>query len=79
METDKNISTINEFIEFTTESLDEEWIYRGQGNSSWSLTPSIDRPGSRDIALRTIEKPLLEEFKRRSSPYVEQDLTSDWE
>lgn len=46
-----------------------DWIFRGQGKSSWDLVSSIDR-ALFSTGLKNIEKFFIEEFKRGSSNYL---------
>ena len=58
----------------------DEIIYRGHADSNWQLIPSIGRHFSgswKDVVVR--EKKTLEEFKKRSIPYIKHKPSTDIE
>ncbi|WP_456403834.1 FRG domain-containing protein [Hydrogenimonas sp.] len=76
----KSVSCLLEIIKNFEHS---DFIYRGQNSLNWELKPKIDREQYRSIRTKLPriehEKILLEEFKKRSSPYLKTIPQNDWE
>lgn len=74
-----------EFLEVTKEFEKDDnllLLFRGQKESTWGLVPKIGRPEYKFSGIGFLEKEadILEEFKRLSKPYVENNtLTNDWD
>lgn len=58
---------------------DESW-YRGAGNASYSLVPSIGRrqPPMAEIELSRVEREIANTFAQRAPPFVNTSFTSEW-
>jgi hypothetical protein len=68
------ITTLSDFTRFVEDRCDRELVlFRGQGRD-WKLTPKIAR-----IMPREAERALLNEFKRRSAPFLHQRPENDWD
>lgn len=78
--------TCNDFSEFmeVIEGFQENHFtswYRGSGNSSYSLSPTIFRhPKKKNIeAIQEMETELASAFEQRSPPFVDQYFSGEWE
>ena len=76
------IATVAELIRFVEQELGQYdspagWIYRGQREASWALTPKVFR--DRLPANKATEVFILIEFKRRARPHLAQEPRNDWE
>lgn len=71
----KNFASLTEYMGFVEKQTDIRW-YRGCGDSSYELIPSLYRhPGLTDASsLYEKEFEILKRFKQRSIPYI----VSDW-
>lgn len=68
---EKTFASWNQFKDFVDKAR-LEWIYRGQGNSEWALSSSLERsrfdgPIER---IASIENQILEEFQRAARHYL---------
>lgn len=63
--------------QFVEEQLsnDEHWIFRGQGDAGWCLTPSLERQYSENVA--EVEERQLREFKAKAHLYEGRPLPED--
>ena len=78
------VSNLKEFIEFiekVSNSFDYPLWFRGTANTDYPLLPLIYRNNSPKTVREflKIEKDIFSRFKQVSIPYLEKDLSSDWE
>lgn len=78
--TPTNFSRVMEVVEAFQETHDASW-YRGVGNASHSLIPSIFRhPKHKRIEkIHEVERDMAAVFEQRSPPFVSQAFKNDWE
>jgi hypothetical protein len=51
-------------------SLDDDWLFRGQGDARWALKTSLERHTPSRLTCSSAEGTLLEEFRRRAHNYL---------
>lgn len=77
------LRSVEALIETVAEDRVEAWLYRGQGDASLDLLPTIDRPGAVEargsLDRASYERWLLDKFKKRALPFVAPAPASDWE
>lgn len=75
-----NFAEFMEVIETFQDAHESSW-YRGVGNSSYGLSPSIFRhPKKKTIEkIQKVEIELASVFEQRSPPFVAQSFDSEWE
>ncbi|EHK54475.1 FRG domain-containing protein [Allomesorhizobium alhagi] len=54
------------FLKWISEHTDSSWVFRGHGDASYQLVPTIGRPPAGRTYKETDERRLFSEFKRRS-------------
>ncbi len=76
----KTISTVAEFHDSVTEKWNIHAIYRGEDKDSYRLCSKYGRAQTQNPKNnQEYERGLLEEFKRRAAPLVDDTPRSDWE
>ena len=77
------LSSVTDFVNKVCNLPEGNWIFRGQSNAGWRLVSRIKREGSQSFKgnkkLIDYENELLQNFKRRSIPYLGFTPKSDWE
>lgn len=75
-----HVTTLADYIDVISRQINgaTRYLYRGHRDASWTLIPSVARHPLSDP---NVERTMLEEFKRRSIPYLESHLDlqdADW-
>jgi hypothetical protein len=77
------LRTVEALIETVSGDPMEAWLYRGQGDATLDLVPTVDRAEA--VAARgtldrvAYERWLLDKFKKRALPYVSPAPPTDWD
>jgi hypothetical protein len=67
----------SEFMSWVDRHGDARWVFRGHGDASFELIPSVGRAGSYNILQ---ERTILEIFERRCAEFIDnRRLFSDWD
>ena len=66
----------SEFMAWVDRHSDSRWVYRGLGDHTFALLPSVGRG---DRYSETQERTILEIFERRASEFVDTHRLSDWD
>lgn len=75
----KTLKDFGEAVEGFISTADVRW-YRGIGDSSFFLTPSLFRhPNIATLKSLELEQQLIIRFRQRSIPYINQRIEDDWE
>jgi FRG domain len=68
------------FLRWISEHTDSSWVFRGHGDASYRLMPTIGRAPTGRTYKETEEKRLFSEFKRRSKMFIQgASPNNDWE
>jgi hypothetical protein len=74
-----SFANIMKYVESFQEKREFSW-YRGTGNSSYSLAPTLTRkfPTPSPEDLRKVEHGIANSFSQRSPPFINTEFTSEW-
>lgn len=74
----ETITELSKFVDYAGWTLTGSgWIFRGQADATWSLSPAMLRP--QYVHATANEKSILAEFKRSARPYLSLVPKDDWE
>jgi hypothetical protein len=59
-----------DFLDFASKKADGAWLFRGHGDASWDLQPTIGRPSPTAAYNLADEKILFEDFKLEAKRYL---------
>ncbi len=84
----KEIGSFQQLLDAIEDTKQQKPIFRGHGNASWKLIPKIGRVYLHRLAIDKRNQPkrvyveeiaVLEDFKRRSTPYIKKIPDDDWQ
>lgn len=75
----ENITTIDEFYLLLRKHWDSIYVYRGESKLSYKLRPKIGRDIIEEKKNLGIEIPILDVFKKKAIPYLENNIINDWD
>jgi hypothetical protein len=76
------VDSVSDYLNIVSERCSEhrDVLFRGHADASWKLVPKIARLKWRaDFSLRTAEKEMFAEFKRRAASLTSRDPCDDWD
>lgn len=77
------VHSVAEFISIVSNKPSGLWLYRGQISCQWPLIPKIDRSQAiqrrGNLSRTEYERRLLEQFQRKSIPFLTQLPSNEWE
>ena len=78
----EDVRTLTEFLEAVFKFVDQDHVlFRGQRRTSWDLQPTLARIDARtpDQTALSVERKIMDSFRREYLPHVTRELRDEWD